>query len=161
MSSPTESAGSSVVRTTSIYPFHRRSPDCALGITAEAVRMRIKRGTLRSERQAGRVFVLLGQGQPTEQPTDRPGEPNALISQMQGTIDSLERRLEEAAERDRENRRIIVALTSRIPAIEAPSEERESSETVEEGPDRAEPRPPTGGAQEGAQKPWWRRVIGG
>jgi hypothetical protein len=93
--------------------------------------MRIKRGTLRSERQAGRVFVLLGQGQPTEQPTDRPGEPNALISQMQGTIDSLERRLEEAAERDRENRRIIVALTSRIPAIEAPSEERESSETVE------------------------------
>jgi hypothetical protein len=31
MSSPTESAGSSVVRTTSIYPFHRRSPDCALG----------------------------------------------------------------------------------------------------------------------------------
>jgi len=57
---------------------------------------------------------------------------------MQGTIDSLERRLEEAAERDRENRRIIVALTSRIPAIEAPSEERESSETVEEGPDRAE-----------------------
>src|SRR5215212_3882885 len=31
MSSPTEFAGSSVVRTTSIYPFHRRSPDCALG----------------------------------------------------------------------------------------------------------------------------------
>src|SRR5215204_2224375 len=30
MSSPTESAGSSVVRTTSIYPFPRRSPDCAL-----------------------------------------------------------------------------------------------------------------------------------
>jgi len=93
-----------------------------LGITAEAVRMRIKRGTLRSERQAGRVFVLLGQSQPTEQPTDRPDESNALISQMQGRIDSLERQLEEAAERDRENRRIIVALTSRIPAIEAPRE---------------------------------------
>jgi hypothetical protein len=205
-----------------------------LGITAEAVRMRIKRGTLRSERQAGRVFVLLGQSQPTEQPTDRPDEPNALISQMQGRIDSLERQLEEAAERDRENRRIIAALTSRIPAIEAPQEATDASETVEEAPDRAGPHPEAeetreallaerarremaeatlhegmaeerrrreeaererdglreqlyarsrqqeahgaaeeqqgrgrrphsaaGGAQEGARRPWWRRIIGG
>jgi hypothetical protein len=132
-----------------------------LGITAEAVRMRIKRGTLRSERQAGRVFVLLGQGQPTKQPTDRPDEPNALISQMQGRIDSLERQLEEAAERDRENRRIIVALTSRIPAIEAPSEARESPQTVEEEPERAEPRPATVETQEPVRRPWWRRMFGG
>lgn len=131
-----------------------------LGITAEAVRMRIKRGTLRSERQAGRVFVLLGQGQPTEQPTDRPDEPNALISQMQGRIDSLERQLEEAAERDRENRRIIVALTSRVPAIEAPSEVRESLQTVEEEPEKASPRSATVESQESVQRPWWRRVLG-
>jgi hypothetical protein len=132
-----------------------------LGITAEAVRMRIKRGTLRSERQAGRVFVLLGQVQPTEQPTDRPDEPNALISQMQGRIDSLERQLEEAAERDRENRRIIVALTSRIPAIEAPQEARESPQTVGDGPERAEPRPATVESQEPVRRPWWRRMFGG
>ena len=125
-----------------------------LGITAEAVRMRIKRGTLRSQRQGGRVFVLLGQGQPTEQPTDRPDEPNALISQMQGRIDSLERQLKEAAERDRENRRIIVALTSRIPAIEAPQDAQDVTE-------RAEPRSYAAGPQEGAQRPWWRRVLGG
>src|SRR5215207_8604430 len=131
-----------------------------LGITAEAVRMRIKRGTLRSDRQAGRVFVLLGQDQPTEQPTDRPDEPNALISQMQGRIDSLERQLEEAAERDRENRRIIVALTSRIPAIEAPPKPRESPQTVEEEPESAETRSDAPGAQEDVQRPWWRRVFG-
>jgi hypothetical protein len=130
-----------------------------LGITAEAVRMRIKRGTLRSEREAGRVFVLLGQGQPTEQPTDRPDEPNALMSQMQGRIDSLERQLEEAAERDRENRRIIVALTSRIPAIEAPSEPREPPQTVEEERERVEPRSATGGAQDSVHRPWWRRMF--
>jgi len=124
-----------------------------LGITAEAVRMRIKRGTLRSQRQGGRVFVLLGQGQPTEQPTDRPDEPNALISQMQGRIDSLERQLKEAAERDRENRRIIVALTSRIPAIEAPQD----AQDVTEG---TEPRSGAPGPQEGVQRPWWRRVFG-
>jgi len=124
-----------------------------LGITAEAVRMRIKLGTLRSQRQGGRVFVLLGQGQPTEQPTDRPDEPNALISQMQGRIDSLERQLKEAAERDRENRRIIVALTSRIPAIEAPQD----AQDVTEG---TEPRSGAPGPQEGVQRPWWRRVFG-
>jgi seryl-tRNA synthetase len=132
-----------------------------LGITAEAVRMRIKRGTLRSERQGGRVFVLLGQSQPTKQPTDRPSEPTTLISQMQARIDSLERQLEEANERDRENRRIIAALTSRIPAIEAPQEPTEASETVEEESERAEPRPATGGAQEGARRPWWKRVFRG
>jgi vacuolar-type H+-ATPase subunit I/STV1 len=101
--------------------------------------MRIKRKTLRSERQGGRLFVLLGQTQPTEQTTDRPDEPNALISQMQGRIDSLERQLSEANERDRENRRIIAGLTSRIPAIEAPQEPPEDAETVEEAPEGAEP----------------------
>jgi len=79
---------------------------------------------------------------------------------MQGRIDSLERQLEEAAERDRENRRIIVALTSRIPAIEAPQEASDAPETVEEVPERAEPRSATGGAQEeGVQRPWWQRVF--
>jgi hypothetical protein len=79
---------------------------------------------------------------------------------MQGRIDFLERQLEEAAERDRENRRIIVALTSRIPAIEAPSEASEAAEAAEEQQGRGEPRPTTGGTQEGADKPWWRRIFG-
>jgi hypothetical protein len=41
---------------------------------------------------------------------------------MRARIESLERQLEQANERDRENRRIIAALTSRIPEIEAPRE---------------------------------------
>jgi excisionase family DNA binding protein len=136
-----------------------------LGITVEAVRMRIKRGTLRSERQAGRVFVLLGQDQPTDQPTDRPDEPNALISQMQGRIDSLERQLEEAAERDRENRRIIAALTSRIPAIEAPQEAREAPETVEEQQGRGQPHSDRvespAAVHRSTGRSLWRRIFGG
>jgi hypothetical protein len=133
-----------------------------LAITPEAVRMRIKRGTLRSERRAGRVFVLLGQDQPTEQPTDRPDEPNALISQMQGRIDSLERQLEEANERDRENRRIIAALTSRIPQLEAPREASEDPETAVDASEGAAPRPYAPGGQESVQRPWrslWRRIF--
>jgi hypothetical protein len=91
---------------------------------------------------------------------------------MQDRIDSLERQLEEAAERDRENRRIIVALTSRIPAIEAPPGERESPETVEEQQGRGEARSGTVEAQESsdsiggrgsgtARGSWWRRMLGG
>ena len=37
----------------------------------------------------------------------------------------------------------------------------EATETITEAPERAEPRPATGGAQEGARRPWWRRIIGG
>jgi hypothetical protein len=133
----------------------------ALGITAEAVRMRIKRGTLRSERRDGRVFVVLGPDRPTERTPEAPGESGALTSLMQARIDSLERHLEEANERDRENRRIIAALTSRIPAIEAPSEAPAASETAEEQQGRGEPHSATGDAQEAVQRrPWWRRVFG-
>ena len=87
-----------------------------------------------------------------DQPDDRT---DLLIAELQDRVRSLE-------EANRENRRIIAALTSRIPAIEAPSEARESPETVEEEPERAEPRPDAPGAQEGAQpRPWWRRIFGG
>jgi hypothetical protein len=127
----------------------------ALGITAEAVRMRIKRGTLRSEKRGGRVHVLLGPDPTTEPTGDQTPDHTAEL------IATLREQLAAEREANRENRRIIAALTSRIPAIEAPSDERESAETVEEGPDRAEPRPATGGAQKGARRPWWRRVFGG
>jgi excisionase family DNA binding protein len=125
-----------------------------LGITVEAVRMRIKRGTLRSERQGGRVFVLLGRGQPT----DRPDEPTTLISEMRSRIQFLE---DELQRKDA----ILLNMTEAMKALspptqEAPSDERESPETVEEEPERAEPRPEAPGAQEGAQRPWWRRVFG-
>jgi hypothetical protein len=138
----------------------------ALGISPEAVRNRLSRGTLKSVKEAGTVYVLLEADRmrhtgdtPIDRPTDTPPE---LVDQMQARIDSLERQLEQAHERDRENRRIIAALTSRIPAIEAPSEQRESpEETSTDAEDRAEPYPAAGGDQQGAQRPWWRRVFGG
>jgi hypothetical protein len=38
---------------------------------------------------------------------------------------------------------------------------RESPQTVEEEPEREEPRPSVGEAQEGDRRPWWRRWFGG
>ena len=61
-----------------------------------------------------------------------------------------ERRRREEAERERDElRRELFARR----------EPRESPETAEAAPDRAEPRPATGGALEGAQRPWWRRWL--
>ena len=100
-------------------------------------------------------------------PNDRPDESSALISQMQDRIDSLERQLEHANDRDREHRRIIAALTSRIPQLEAPRGPTEDAETVEEEPERAEPQSGTPGPQTAAQPPQGgglrglrRRILG-
>jgi hypothetical protein len=63
-----------------------------------------------------------------------------------------ERRRREEAERERDDlRRELFARR----------EPRESPQTVEEEPQRAEARPVTVESQEGAQRPWWRRVLGG
>jgi hypothetical protein len=42
------------------------------------------------------------------------------------------------------------------------SQLRESPQMVEEKPERAarRPRPDAPGAQEGVQRPWWRRMFG-
>src|SRR5215212_5836094 len=65
-----------------------------------------------------------------------------------------ERRRREAAERERDDLRR---------ELYARREPRVSPQTVEEAPDRAGPGPQsaTGGAQEGARRPWWRRVFRG
>jgi hypothetical protein len=132
-----------------------------LGISAEAVRGRIRRGTIPVEREGGTVYVLIEEpkdhrttGDQSRTTDDRPGDrTDLLIAELQDRVRSLE-------EANRENRRIIAALTSRIPAIEAPAEEREPPETVEREPERAETRSSTGKAQEGVRRPWWRRMFG-
>src|SRR5215204_6561650 len=138
-----------------------------MGVTVDAIRKRISRGTIPHERgDDGRVWVILDTDQDAAskvQDTDQPqSDVTALISAKDETIAALREQLEEANERDRENRRIIAALTSRIPAIEAPAspEERESPETPQPG--RVEPQPAVEGTQKGAQpRPWWRRMFGG
>ena len=125
----------------------------ALGISVEAVRKRIERGQLGHERVDGRVYVYLD-GDQTESGPDVEVESTALISEKNLRIELLERQLTEANERDRENRRIIAALTQRIPQLEAPAELRESPETATEQ-EEADARP-----QSGERVPWWRRMFG-
>jgi excisionase family DNA binding protein len=146
-----------------------------LGIGTDAVRKRVARGTIPHEKDDdGRVYVYLDAGHDMghDAPAKAPELVETLreqIGYLQGVIatrdEELRTRAEELRRRDQDlerRDRIIAALTERIPqALEAPSEPRESSQTVEEAPEGAEPRPDAPGAQEGARRPWWRRMFGG
>ena len=125
-----------------------------LGISADAMRARVKRATVDTEREGGRVYVLLDTAQDAAQDTPHTDRTAELIA-------TLQKQLEAEREANRENRRIIAALTSRIPAIEAPQEPPEPPQTAPEEPERVESRSTTAGAQEGVRRPWWRRVFGG
>jgi hypothetical protein len=148
-------------------PSHQRLtvPEAAreLGITEAAVRGRIKRGTLRSSRVSGKVYVLLrGDASTTNRgaPTDAPTDQSELIA-------VLREQLAEEREARRRADTIIAQLTqanatlaARIPELEAPSEPQESPESAGESPDTAEPRSTTEEQQEPTSRPWWRRMLG-
>jgi glutamyl-tRNA reductase len=140
-----------------------------LGISTGAVRNRLSRGTLRSVKEGGTVYVLLSADMPRDvkrDVADTPGgmpqsDATVLTSELRDRLRYVEEQLEAERQAHAEARRIIAGLVERIPAIEAPSEARESPRTDEESPEGVEPRSGTSEAQEGVQRPWWRRVFGG
>jgi excisionase family DNA binding protein len=131
----------------------------ALGISVEAVRKRIERGQLGHERVDGRVYVYLDDDR-TESGPNVEVESTALISEMQARIELLERQLEQANERDRENRRLLAAALERIPPqLEAPESHPGAQESAvpqsgTESPHAAREQPFT---EEEQQRPWWQR----
>ena len=137
-------------------------PDAArvLGISPEAVRNRLSRGTLESIKDQGTVYVLIYRDMvrhTADIPIDRPGESGALISEMRGRIEDLRTQLESERQAHAEARRLLAAALERIPPqLEAPSEPREAPETATEGDAERHP----GGVKEGARRPWWRRMFG-
>lgn len=113
-----------------------------LGLSAEAVRMRIKRGTLASEKVDGTVYVFLDadptrsnadpQRSITDRPTNQPTEQTALVDILHEQVAYLREQLDQEREANRENRRIIAGLVQRVPELEPASEPRESPETAAE-----------------------------
>ncbi len=138
-----------------------------LGTSVDAVRMRVRRGSLESEKEPdGRVYVWLN-GNSSETKPRLDGEPSALISAKDETIRVLSEQLESEREARRRADTIIAQLTqanaalaARVPELEAPRELPGAPEPVQEGPEGSEPRSGTSGPQTGAQRPWWRRVFG-
>ena len=144
-----------------------------LGISAEAVRSRIKRDTLRSIKEGPTVYVLLTTAQTRpdhDQTTPEQGRASAQTSDQSERIEDLReqvvylrRQLDEEREARRRADTILVQLSAAnaeqartIRAIEAPAPEEptQDAETVEEAPEGAEPRSDAAGPREtGAQRP--------
>ncbi len=146
-------------------------PDAAraLGISPEAVRNRLSRGTLRSEKVDGRVFVLIDRdmARHTERSTgDTPTDTLELVEEMRARIEDLRDQLSEEREARRRADTIIMQLTqanaslaARLPELAAPPTEETPEETQE-------PRHVPGGVedgegpQDGSERSWWRRIFG-
>jgi excisionase family DNA binding protein len=118
-----------------------------LGISEGAVRARIHRGTLETERDSGTVYVRLNADDTTNERTEQ----SELVRTLREYNASLERQLNAELEASAELRRIVAGLVQRGPELEPPSEPRESPETATEG--ETEPQP--------ERVPWWRRWFGG
>jgi len=156
-----------------------RQAAAALGVSESAIRKRVERGTLRSDKGAdGRRYVYVDtvadivadEGEDTSATREH----DALISELRAHNDTLRDQLQAERQGHAEVRRLLAAALERIPAIEAPqeaSEASEAAETVEKEPGRAEPRPSTEGRQEPpeafgsrgsgtARGSLWRRIFG-
>ncbi len=125
-----------------------------LGISAEAVRARMNRGTLPKEKdEDGTVYVRLDAAH-----THTNGRTNGDHTADHAALDSLAFQLMQdqiaflRAELERKDHLLARAL-ERIPAIEAPPGERGSSVRAADGAEEDQPR----GEEE--RRSWWRRFF--
>jgi hypothetical protein len=122
-------------QTTNLTRFTVQEAADALGLSAEAVRMRIKRGTLAHVKEKNTVYVLLdsssldtGPKTPSNPKLTQPdNDQTALIAELRDRVRYLE---EEARRRDI----ILMNMTETMKAITAASEPREAPETASNDP---------------------------
>jgi hypothetical protein len=118
-----------------------------LGITVDAIRKRVSRGTIPHERgEDGRVWVILDTDQDATSKLRDTGQPpsdtTALISAKDETIATLREQLEAERQAHAEARRLLMAALDKIPAIEPPSE---AAEEPSEASEAATPQSGRGG----------------
>jgi hypothetical protein len=128
-----------------------------LGITEAAVRARINRGKLESEKVENTVYVRLD----SDTTPVNSGDQTALVEALRDQVGMLKQQLNTEQAASAELRRIIAALTSRIPELEAPRQEPQEAPTEDtEQPSRVESQAAVRQAQEGTERPWWRKMFG-
>jgi predicted DNA-binding transcriptional regulator AlpA len=138
-----------------------------LGISKEAVRKRVKRGTLPSYvGEDGRRYVYLDAGGDAGPHRRVPGAvPGTYDDPRDELIATLKEQLEAERNAHAETRRITYTLAQRVPELEPPREEPRAPETVAEEPDGTETPSERSWAdresEAGVQgRSWWRRFFG-
>ncbi len=154
-----------------------------LGISPEAVRSRLHRGTLeRHKAEDGTVYVRLDADKSAQERRtndDRTGERTAQAEELKEQIAYLreiiatrDRELEGRAEELAEMRRIVAGmaqanteLARTVRELEAPKgppqEAQEGPQEAETVPEEVYPPEAQEGPQTDAQRPWWLRWLGG
>jgi hypothetical protein len=117
-----------------------------LGVTPEAIRQRIKRGTIQHDKgEDALTYVYLT---PSEDVTETPSEgvTEAILRTYEDQIQSLRTELERKDA-------ILMSLTQRIPELVAPPEPREAPETSAEAGARGKK------VHDEEPRPWWPPVV--
>jgi excisionase family DNA binding protein len=125
-----------------------------LGISEGAVRARIHRGTLETERDSGAVYVRIN----TEDTAKERTEQSELVEALREHNTALQRQLDAEREASAELRRIIAGLVQRVPELEPAPEPPESPEMAANEQQGRGPVPDTGGPQSetsGRSWLWW------
>jgi hypothetical protein len=132
-----------------------------LGVSVEAVRKRVKRGTLRSDKgEDGRRYVYLDDAPDAGGPQP---ESDTLTSELRDRLHYVEQQLEAERQAHGEARRIIAGLVERMPQLEAPAD---SAPDARGSPERGEEQQQGRGdvptePQTATSRPWWRRMFRG
>ena len=147
----------------------------ALGISQQAVRHRIRRGTLESEKDTDGTVWLLLEGVSADSPEvsadgpeDGPGnnpQDHALLDLVEVLREQLaaaEARERRGDERERELRRIIAGLVQRVPELPSADDPVDSfseppGEPVSHSDNGSSNVPPP----EPEGRSWWRRLLEG
>ncbi len=134
-----------------------------LGVSSEAVRKRAKRGTIPYETgRDGKLYVWVDGGETGDYPAGEPpiGDKGELVEALQDQIAFLRRELEAERSAHGETRQLAAMLASRVRAIEPP-ETPQAPATGAATTEGVDTPADTGGREEGARRPWWKRWFGG
>jgi hypothetical protein len=155
-----------------------------LGISTQAIRHRIRRGTLDSEKdESGVVWVLLEpetvsandpSAYPEDTPEDSPRDNSLLelVEVLREQLAAAEERERRSDERERELRRIIAGLVQRVPELPSPDDLPNSPEDAprnvrsdEQGSSESASKSATNGgggerSDSRRERSWWRAFFG-
>jgi len=145
-----------------------------LGTSANALRKRIERGTIKSEKVDGVRYVLLSDRDMPQHAGDTYNDMShdsagpshdsvagmsAFVENLEDPVDYLRRQLEAWQEEARRKDHIIAALTERIPELEPAREAspEPSGAPVSQSDNGSNSDPP----EQEERRSWWRRLFEG
>jgi hypothetical protein len=135
-----------------------------LGVSEGAVRQRIHRGKLETDKdETGRVYVYLtgdnrqNNGVKTDVTDQKPEEPG-LLDELRDRIRFLEDELQDRKDESRRKDSIIMSLTQRVPELEAAPDTRESPVNTSQSVGTDAGASPS--LEDDSNKSWWSRLFG-